>query len=78
MPRIYSLKINNYRSIKTFEEVFGDINCVCIVGRGDSGKTTILEAIKAVLSPAWNLSFSDMELLGGRALGGGLRVSKWK
>lgn len=61
MPRIYSLKINNYRSIKTFEEVFGDINCVCIVGRGDSGKTTILEAIKAVLSPAWNLSFSDMD-----------------
>lgn len=61
MARIYSLKINNYRGIQDFYQEFEDTNCVCIVGRGDSGKTTILEAIKAVLSPAWNFSFTDMD-----------------
>jgi predicted ATPase len=34
---------------------------VVIIGRGDSGKTTILKAIAAVLSPNWNLSFSDWD-----------------
>ena len=61
MARIYSLKINNYRGIQDFYQEFGDTNCVCIVGRGDSGKTTILEAIKAVLSPAWNFNFTDID-----------------
>ena len=34
---------------------------MAIIGRGDTGKTTILKAISAVLSPSWNLSFSDWD-----------------
>lgn len=36
-------------------------NLVCFIGRGDSGKSTVLEAISAVLSSAWNLTFHDTD-----------------
>lgn len=62
MANIIELKIKNFRGIKNFKITFGkDKNFVCIVGRGDSGKTTILEAISFVLSPAWNLTFYDTD-----------------
>lgn len=60
MAKIVELEINNYRGIYTFSQRL-DRNVVCLVGRGDSGKTTILEAIKSVLSPAWNLPFYDTD-----------------
>ena len=65
MARIHSLKISNYRCIKKFSQVFGDLNTIYIIGRGDSGKTTILNAIKAVLSPSWNYSFSEYDFYKG-------------
>lgn len=34
---------------------------VCLIGRGDSGKTSILKAISYVLSPNWNISISDLD-----------------
>jgi len=61
MAKIHSLKIKNYRGIKEFEQVFGDADFVCLIGRGDSGKTTILQAINAVLSPNWNYVFNDSD-----------------
>ena len=61
MAKIHTLKIANYKGIKKFEQVFGLTDFVCIIGRGDSGKTTILEAISAVLSPSWNLTFYDTD-----------------
>ena len=61
MARIHSLKIQHYRSIDNFETTFGDENIIVIIGRGDSGKTTILKAIAAVLSPSWNLNFNDWD-----------------
>lgn len=61
MSKIYSLKINNFRGIQNFEQVFGNTNLVCILGRGDSGKTTILEAISMVLSPSWSTTFIDSD-----------------
>lgn len=61
MAKIYSLKIENFRGIQSFEQVFGTTNLVCILGRGDSGKTTILEAISLVLSPSWNQTFIDSD-----------------
>lgn len=60
MARIVELEIKNYRGIHSFFQRL-DRDVVCIVGRGDSGKTTILEAIKSVLSPAWNLPFYDTD-----------------
>ena len=64
MARIHELKINNFRGIKNFSEKF-DKNFICLLGRGDSGKTTILDAISYVLSPNWNLSFYDSDFFEG-------------
>lgn len=65
MAKIHTLKITNYKGIQTFQQVFGITDFVCIIGRGDSGKTTILEAISAVLSPSWNLTFHDTDFFNG-------------
>lgn len=65
MARIYELKINNFRGIKTFSQKF-DKKIICLLGRGDSGKTTILEAVSFVLSPSWNLSFYDSDFFNGK------------
>ena len=64
MARIFELKVNNFRGIKTFSRKF-DKNFICLLGRGDSGKTTILDAISSVLSPSWNLSFYDSDFYNG-------------
>lgn len=65
MAKIHTLKISNFKGLKSFEQVFGITDFVCLIGRGDSGKTTILEAISAVLSPSWNLSFYDTDFFNG-------------
>lgn len=65
MAKIHTLKISNFRGLKKFEQVFGMTDFVCLIGRGDSGKTTILEAISAVLSPNWNLTFYDTDFFNG-------------
>ncbi len=64
MARIHQLKICNFRGIKQFEQCFGDTNLIVLIGRGDSGKSTILKAISLVLSPAWNRTFSDADFYG--------------
>jgi len=60
MAKIHELKINNFRGVKNFSEKFSK-DFICLLGRGDSGKTTILDAISYVLSPNWNLSFYDSD-----------------
>lgn len=61
MARIYKLDIKNFRGIKEFSHTFDNLNLICLVGRGDSGKTTILNAISYVLYPYWNLPFYDTD-----------------
>lgn len=61
MARIYKLDIKNFRGIKEFSYTFGDLNLICLVGRGDSGKSSVLSAILYVLHPNWNLSFYDTD-----------------
>ncbi|MBE8715494.1 ATP-dependent nuclease [Sphingobacterium hungaricum] len=62
MSKIVKLEIQNFRCIENFSLNFPhDQNLICLIGRGDSGKTTILEAISAVLSSTWNLSFHDTD-----------------
>jgi len=60
MARIVKLDIRNYRGIQSLEL---DVSrpLTCFIGRGDSGKTTILDAIHAVLNPAWNPTFHDTD-----------------
>ena len=38
-----------------------DQNIFCLIGKGDSAKTTILEAIRCAFSPQWNLAFNDSD-----------------
>jgi len=58
--RIRRLEIERFRGIKKLEwNIDGDF--VCLVGPGDSTKTTILDAIEFSLSPRWNLSFDDSD-----------------
>jgi len=66
MAKIIRLDIKNYRGIKHLSHEFKvDQNLICLVGRGDSGKTTILDAISSVLSPNWNLNFYDTDFYNG-------------
>jgi putative ATP-dependent endonuclease of OLD family len=65
MSKIHSLRINNYRGIKEFEHVFNDHSFISLIGRGDSGKSTLLQAIAAVLSPSWNYPFYDTDFYNG-------------
>ncbi len=61
MAKIFKLDIKNFRGIKNFSCTFNDLNLICFVGRGNSGKTTILNAIYYVLNPNWNLVFYDTD-----------------
>lgn len=59
MAKILNIKIKNFKGIKELDHTFGLSNFICLVGRGDSSKTSILEAIECALYPNWNLSISD-------------------
>jgi len=58
--RIVDLSIKNFRGISSL--VWRPPpGVVCLVGPGDSGKTSILEAIEAALYPRWALQFVDSD-----------------
>ena len=62
MAKLVKLEIKNFRGIKQLTLEFDHTqNIVCLIGRGDSGKSTVLEAIANVLSPSWNLTFHDTD-----------------
>lgn len=60
MSNIVKLNIQNFRGIKYLSETF-DKNFICLIGRGDSGKTTILDSIYYVLYPSYVLQFYDTD-----------------
>jgi putative ATP-dependent endonuclease of OLD family len=58
--RLRRLEIENFRGVKTLD--WRHIaETAALVGPGDSGKSTILDAIERVLSPKWNLAFDDTD-----------------
>lgn len=59
--QIRQLKINNFRGIATLDWKPSNAFC-CIIGSGDSGKSTILDAIEALLSSRW-FSFTENDFL---------------
>ena len=61
MAKIHSISIKNFRGIKEFHQNFWGKKFVCLIGRGDSGKSTILDAISNVLSPSWTIPFYDTD-----------------
>lgn len=58
--RIYQLEIKGFRGIK--EGVFNFTTpLVCLIGHGDTTKTTILDAIEYILSPNWFIPIDDSD-----------------
>lgn len=58
--RLRRLEIENFRGVKSLE--WRHIaETAALVGPGDSGKSTILDAIERVLSPRWNVAFDDTD-----------------
>jgi putative ATP-dependent endonuclease of the OLD family len=62
--QIRHLKIERFRGIKALEWKI-DAELICLVGPGDSTKSTILSAIDYALSPRWKLEFSDSDFFNG-------------
>lgn len=60
MPKIRYIEIRNFRSIKSLNWCPGP-GMNCLVGPGDSGKSTILDAIDLCLSARRGWSFSDSD-----------------
>lgn len=58
--KIENLKIHNFRGISNLDwNISGHF--VCLIGAGDSTKSTLLEAIELVLTPRRNVSFDDSD-----------------
>lgn len=58
--RLRHLSISNFRGIAEFDWFVED-RVLCLIGPGDSGKTTILDAIEWALWPRWTLQVSDAD-----------------
>lgn len=58
--RIRHVSVSQFRGIKKLDwHVSGRV--VCLVGPGDSTKTTILDAIELALAPKWYIPFTDSD-----------------
>ncbi|MDO9546411.1 MAG: AAA family ATPase [Pelolinea sp.] len=58
--KLRKLIIENFRGIHNMEwDLSGDM--VCLVGPGDSTKSTILLALEYIFSPSWNLPVNDTD-----------------
>lgn len=65
MAYVHKITIDNFRCFKHFETTLKD-NLLCIIGRGDSGKTTLLDAISYILSPSYSIHFQDTDFHCGK------------
>lgn len=64
--RIAGFKISRFRGIESCEFTFDkDDVLVCLIGQGDSTKTTILTAIQWALSPSYSLPIEDQDFYRG-------------
>lgn len=59
--QIRQLRIHNFRGIATLDWKPGSPFC-CLIGAGDSGKSTLLDAVEAALSSRW-FSFTEPDFL---------------
>lgn len=59
--KIRKISIKNFRGIKELEWSLPTADIFCFVGKGDSSKSTILEAIRYVFYPQWNPTFNDSD-----------------
>jgi len=63
--QIRNLQVINFRGIKELNWTI-ETPVICLIGPGDSTKTTILDAIDFALSPKWNIPFDDCDFFEGK------------
>lgn len=59
--KIRSLKIRNFRGIKELDWCLPNEGIFCLIGKGDSSKSTIVDSIHFAFYPQWNLSLNDTD-----------------
>lgn len=59
--KIRNIKIKNFRGVKELDWSLPTGDIFCLIGKGDSSKSTILEAIKCAFYPHWSLALSDSD-----------------
>jgi len=59
--KIRKLKIKNFRGIMELDWNLPAGDIFCLIGKGDSSKSTILESIRYAFYPQWNLTLSDSD-----------------
>lgn len=59
--QIRRVTVSNFRGIKSADWRLPASRFVCLVGPGDSTKSSLLDAVSLVLSPRWNVPFSDAD-----------------
>ncbi len=62
--KLRHLAVKQFRCIKNLDWLL-NADFLCLVGPGDIGKSTILDAIELVLSPRWNPVFDDCDFYKG-------------
>ncbi|WP_030014516.1 ATP-dependent nuclease [Curtobacterium sp. S6] len=63
--RIRQFSIENFRGIKKLDWILPvGQRLITLIGPGDSGKSSILEAIYLLLGDRWSVSFSDVDFYG--------------
>lgn len=58
--KIRHVQIQRFRGIRSLDWSVNS-GVVCLIGPGNSCKTTVLDAIGLALSPKWNISFTDSD-----------------
>lgn len=59
--KIRKIAIKNFRGVKELDWSLPAATIFCLIGKGDSSKSTILEAIRYAFYPQWNLALSDSD-----------------
>lgn len=65
--KIKQLVVRNFRGIKNLNWTLPDERIICLIGKGDTTKSTILDAIRFVLFPSWNPAFDELDFYGGNS-----------
>ena len=53
--------IKNFRGVKELDWSLPTADIFCLIGKGDSTKSTILEALRLAFYPQWNLTLNDSD-----------------
>lgn len=59
--KIRRITIRNFRGVKELEWNLPPTDIFCLIGKGDSSKSTILDAIRYAFYPQWNPTFTDAD-----------------